>query len=999
MCAFSHRLSLTVAALFFLLQSARGTPVDAANFAETSFIQNSNLGLPTGLGWAPDGSDRLFVIRKGGEVRVVQYNPATATGTLLASPWAALSPVFTASECGLIGFCFDPNFLNNRYVYLFITVSSTEQRILRYTDDPGTNTGSNETLLVAGLPTRGANHDGGGIGIGLDGRLYWSIGDTGNFTGVDTDLVSLASKVGRAHRFTGAALNDNPFFDGAGSNNDFIWARGFRNPFTMTFQPGTGKLWVNDVGSSSSGETQPNSGPGYEQVFVVPRGSHAGWNDYENNQPPGFLPPVIAYRVNGTTQVSLTASGAARSGNVVTVTTQSFHPFRQGARVTIAGVANSSFNGTYYVASRVNDTVFTIVQTGPDAASGGGTATTQSIGGSVTGGCFYDSTAFPAAYRGNFFFGDVNTGNVARATLDAGDVPTLVDLFATSVNQVVDATVGPDGALYLARHDSSGPIRRIATTSTAQNLIVQPTALGVVEGGSAVFTVRLAQAPGANVSVTIAKTSGDPDLALASPATLNFTSVNWNQVQSVSLAAAEDTDLASGTAQFSVSAPGLPTYSIAATEIENDEPRLVLTQNNVSLVENGTATFQINLATAPAANVTVNVARTAGDADLNVTSGATLTFTPVNFATPQTVTIAAAEDADNLGDAATFTVTLAGDPDRVVLATATDNDPAAPTITTAAKLTAINNALYTYDVNATGNPPPSFSLTTRPTGMTINNTTGLINWTPSATGSFNAVVQVANGVAPNATQTFTIVVSNDAPPTASITQPVAGSILSGTTAEFFGDGSDDVGTVQGEFFVDGVLVFTDTSAGQHYHLNGTHAMFDTTLYTNGPHTLRLRVTDTIGQTSFTEVQVTFGNQIAGWKREKFTLAEQNIPAISGDDADPDFDGLNNIGEYGLNLPPKTSSSLGWPAVAIQDVSGTAYLTLTFTRVKWATDLTYIVEANDDLQGVWQQINPLLPQNQVSLQDNYPSFGLQTITVRDVVPAATTPRFMRLRIVK
>jgi glucose/arabinose dehydrogenase len=997
--------ALTCAAVIFCGGQARATPVDTANFAETLFVQNNtSLTLPTGLAWAPDGSGRLFVLRKGGEVRVVQYTPATSTGTLVANPWATISPVFTNSECGLIGSCFDPDFINNRYVYFFATVSGDataftgEQQIIRYTDDPGTNTGSGKTILVSGLPTRAVNHDGGGIGIGLDGRLYWSIGDNGNNTGVDSDLVSFCAKVSRANRFTGAALNDNPFFDGAGGNNDYIWARGCRNPFTMCFQPGTGKLWLNVVGSSITGDTIPNSGFGYEQVFVITRGANLGWNDYENNQPAGFLTPLIAYRVNSTTSVSLTASGASRIGNVATFMTQSFHPFRQGAKVTIAGVANNSFNGAFYVASRVSDTIFTVAQSGSDEASGGGTATTLGIGGSITGGCFYDSTAFPAAYRGNYFFGDVNTGNVARTTLDAGDVPTSVDLFATAVNQAVDSAIGPDGALYIAQNGSAS-VRRIATTSAAQNLIVQPTALGVPEGGGAVFTVRLAQAPAANVSVAISKTGGDPDLTLASASTLTFTPANWNQLQAVTLAAAEDADLDAGTATFDVSAAGIATYSVKATEIENDEARLVLSQNNVSLVEGGTGTFQVSLATAPASNVTVTVARSSGDSDLNVTGGAVLSFTTLNFATPQTVTISAAEDADNVSDAAIFFVSLAGEPDRLVNVTASDNDNAAPVITSTAKTTAIVNSPYTYDVNATGNPVPSYSFSVRPTGMNLNNVTGVITWTPTATGTFPVTVQVSNGVAPNATQNFNLVVSNDGPPTAVITQPLAGAILSGANSEFFGDGQDDVGTVKAEFFVDGVLAYTDTSAGQHYHINGTHALFDTTQYTNGAHTLRMRVTDTIGQTGFTDRQVTFGNQIAGWKKEKFTPAEQANSAISGDNADPEGDGLTNLAEYALNLPPKASSTTGLPTCAIVNVGGTNYLTLTFTRVKWATDLTYIVEADNDLVPAWQQIDPLVPQNQVSVLDNTPAYGLQTITVKDVVPAGTTPRYMRLRIVK
>lgn len=998
-------IALIAAWLCSCVEGVWATPVDTTNFAETTFVADStNLSLPTGIGWAPDGSGRLFVIRKAGEVRVVQYAPATSTGTVVATPWATINPVFTNSECGLIGFCFDPDFIHNRYVYFFVTVAGDvtaftgEQQIIRYTDNPATNTGFAKTILVSGLPTRAVNHDGGGIGIGPDGRLYWSIGDNANNTGVDNDVVSFCAKVSRANRFTGAALNDNPFYDGAGGNNDYIWARGCRNPFSMCFQPGTGKLWLNVVGSSPTGDTIPNSGPGYEQAFVVTRGANLGWNDYENNQPAGYLTPSIAYRVNGATSVSLTASGASRAGNTVTFMTQSIHPFRQGAKVTIAGVANNSFNGSFYVASRVSDTIFTVAQSGPDEASGGGTATTLNVGGSITGGCFYDSTAFPAAYRGNYFFGDVNTGNLVRSTLDANDAPTSVDFFATGVSQSVDTAIGPDGALYIAQHGFA-TVKRIASTSTAQNLIVEPTALGVPEGGGAVFTVRLAQAPAATVSVTITKTGGDADLTLTSASTLTFTPANWNQIQAVTLSAAEDADLDAGTATFDVSAAGIAAYSVKATEIENDEPRLVLSQNNVSLVEGGTGTFQVSLATAPASNVTVTVARSSGDADLNVTGGAVLSFTPQNFATAQTVTIAAAEDADNVTDSAVFSVTLPGEPVRFVNVTATDNDNAAPQITTTARAAAIVSAPYTYAVNATGNPAVSYSLPTRPATMTINSATGMINWTPTATGTFPVTVQAANGVTPSATQSFNLVVSNDGPPTAVITQPLAGAVLAGTNTEFFGDGVDDVGTVKAEFYVDGVLAYTDTSAGQHYHINGAHALFDTTQYTNGPHTLRMRVTDTIGQTGFTERQVSFGNQIAGWKKQYFTVAEQANPAISGDNADPDHDGITNLGEYALNLPPKASSTSGLPTCAVVNVGGTKYLTLTFTRVKWATDLTYMVEADDDLVPAWQQIDPLLPQNQVSALDDTPSFGLQTITVKDAVPAGTAPRYMRLRVSK
>ena len=58
--------------------------------------------------------------------------------------------------------------------------------------------------------------------------------------------------------------------------------------------------------------------------------------------------------------------------------------------------------------------------------------------------------------------------------------------------------------------------------------------------------------------------------------------------------------------------------------------------------------------------MTVTSARSAGDTDITVSAGGTLTFTPANFATPQNVTVSAAEDADTINGAATITVSATG---------------------------------------------------------------------------------------------------------------------------------------------------------------------------------------------------------------------------------------------------------------------------------------------------------------------------------------------------
>ncbi|MEO7096788.1 MAG: Ig domain-containing protein, partial [Polyangiales bacterium] len=276
-------------------------------------------------------------------------------------------------------------------------------------------------------------------------------------------------------------------------------------------------------------------------------------------------------------------------------------------------------------------------------------------------------------------------------------------------------------------------------------------------------------------------------------------------------------------------------------------------------VEAATGTFTVALDGAPASPVTVTVARSAGDGDVTVTGGATLTFNATNFGVPQTVTISAAKDADNTNDTATLSVTAPSLSSRSVTVNVTDIDSAAPVITTTPKLTAVVGAPYTYDVDAIGTPVPTFSLTAMPTGMTIVTATGVIGWTPTAVGSFGVTVRAANGVSPDATQPYTIVVDTDKAPTCVLTKPATGDSVSGTNAEFFGDGVDDVAVARAEFLVDGVLKYTDPGPAGHYHYNGEHNRFDTTAFTNGAHVARMTVVDSTGKSCFAEASITINN--------------------------------------------------------------------------------------------------------------------------------------------
>ncbi len=133
----------------------------------------------------------------------------------------------------------------------------------------------------------------------------------------------------------------------------------------------------------------------------------------------------------------------------------------------------------------------------------------------------------------------------------------------------------------------------------------------------------------------------------------------------------------------------------------------------------------------------------------------TLTYSPnANFSGSDVFTYTISDDK-GLTDTAKVNVTV-----KMV------ND--APVITSAPVTTATVGALYTYDVNAADpdiGDTLTYSLTTKPTGMTIDASTGLIQWKPAKVGDNKVVVKVADSYSPPEldTQSFTITV-NPAPP-------------------------------------------------------------------------------------------------------------------------------------------------------------------------------------------------------------------------------------------
>ncbi|HKS27498.1 MAG TPA: PQQ-dependent sugar dehydrogenase [Pyrinomonadaceae bacterium] len=247
-----------------------------ANFSETLYA--GGLSAPTAMAFAPDG--RLFVCQQDGQLRVIK------NGALLAAPFLTVS-VDSLGERGLLGVAFHPSFASNGFVYVYYTATTTPRRnrVSRFTANGDVAVAGSEVIILELDDLSSAsNHNGGAIHFGPDGKLYIAVGENANPPNAQT-LTNLLGKVLRVNP-DGTIPSDNPFFNQATGKNRAIWALGLRNPFTFDFQPGTGRMFINDVG-----ETQ------WEEINDGIAGSNYGWPTTEGpTSNPNFRSPIFAYQ-------------------------------------------------------------------------------------------------------------------------------------------------------------------------------------------------------------------------------------------------------------------------------------------------------------------------------------------------------------------------------------------------------------------------------------------------------------------------------------------------------------------------------------------------------------------------------------------------------------------------------------------------------------------------------------------------------------------------------
>jgi glucose/arabinose dehydrogenase len=271
----------------------------------------TGLDIPWSLNFAPDG--RLFVTERPGRVRIVG---ATGSSELALS----LDGVFTQGEAGLLGLALDPEFAQNRFVYIYYSASVSGRavnRIVRYREVDSRL--GERVVLLDNIPAA-TIHDGGRLRFGPDGLLYASAGDAAD-ANLAQDVASLAGKILRITR-DGRVPPDNRF-------SSPVYTYGHRNPQGFDWHPATGDMWESEHGNSGNDEVNAiraglnfgwpriegaatMTGMEVPVTFYNPSIAPSGASFYRGQRFPQFANNLFVATLRGTHLLRLTVDTAAR---------------------------------------------------------------------------------------------------------------------------------------------------------------------------------------------------------------------------------------------------------------------------------------------------------------------------------------------------------------------------------------------------------------------------------------------------------------------------------------------------------------------------------------------------------------------------------------------------------------------------------------------------------------------------------------------------------------
>lgn len=222
-------------------------------------------------------ASRILVTERPGRVRVI-------TNSMLdPEPLLTLNDVQSGGEEGLMAMVLDPNYNENKKVYLcyaYQTQEGFKDRVIRVRDDGDALVP--EQVVIENIPAA-TFHAGCQLGFGPDSKLYISTGDAGKKE-LAQDLSSLAGKILRINA-DGSIPDDNPFA------NSPVWSYGHRNPQGLAWHPVNQLLYSSEHGPSIF------DGPaGGDEVNLIQKGLNYGWPEVHHQETQaGMIDPLLVF--------------------------------------------------------------------------------------------------------------------------------------------------------------------------------------------------------------------------------------------------------------------------------------------------------------------------------------------------------------------------------------------------------------------------------------------------------------------------------------------------------------------------------------------------------------------------------------------------------------------------------------------------------------------------------------------------------------------------------
>ncbi len=262
------------------------------NRFEKSVLKN-NLNEPVELDFLPDG--RIIWIERAGKIYV--YDPKTGRDQL-----SQHLDINYFSENGLIGLAVDPNYENNKFIYLHYSAPDKEvQRLSRFEFNPDAvfELTNEKKILELKIQTKECCHTGGSLQFGDGRELFMSTGDNTNpfesdgygpiddrpgrepfdARGTSANTMDLRGKILKI------LINEDGSYDIPKGNlftnpqegRPEIYVMGCRNPYRISYDRHTGYLYWGDVGPDAKDPNERRGPAGHDEVNQARKPGFFGW--------------------------------------------------------------------------------------------------------------------------------------------------------------------------------------------------------------------------------------------------------------------------------------------------------------------------------------------------------------------------------------------------------------------------------------------------------------------------------------------------------------------------------------------------------------------------------------------------------------------------------------------------------------------------------------------------------------------------------------------------